>query len=86
MRVVVRNQAPEEATLHVLPTLWFRNEWAVQPDIDKPTMIAAVDGERILAKHAILGDYTLEVGNAPDGTAPEPAVLRERDQPATDLW
>ena len=31
MRVVVRNQAPEEATLHVLPTLWFRNEWAVRP-------------------------------------------------------
>ena len=44
MRVVVRNQAPEEATLHVLPTLWFRNEWAVEPDIDKPTMLAAVDG------------------------------------------
>src|SRR6185295_3317019 len=71
MRVVVRNQAPEEATLHVLPTVWFRNEWTVQPDIEKPTMIAAVDGERILAKHAILGDYTLEVLFSNDTTTTE---------------
>ena len=80
MRVVVRNRGPEEATLHVLPTLWFRNEWSFDPDIDKPTMLAAVDEQRILAKHAILGDYTLEVGDGPDGTVPDPAVLRERNE------
>src|SRR6185295_18033897 len=62
MRVSVRNQGPEEATIHVLPTLWFRNEWAWDPAVDKPTMLAAVDDQRILVKHPILGDYTLEVG------------------------
>ncbi|MEO8437731.1 MAG: glucosidase [Chloroflexota bacterium] len=73
MRIVVRNRAPEDATLHVLPTLWFRNEWAWNPAVDKPSLMAAVDGARILAKHHILGDYTLEVGPAPDG--PEPQLL-----------
>ena len=80
MRVVVRNRGPEEATLHVLPTLWFRNEWSFDPDIDKPTMLAAVDEQRILVKHAVLGDYTLEVGDGPDGTVPDPVVLRERNE------
>ena len=28
MRVTVTNRGPDEATLHVLPTLWFRNTWA----------------------------------------------------------
>src|SRR5438552_9795098 len=28
MRVTVVNRGPEEATLHVLPSLWFRNTWA----------------------------------------------------------
>jgi hypothetical protein len=35
---------------------------------------------RILAKHAILGDYTLEVGTARTARS-RPAVLRERDEP-----
>ncbi len=53
MRVVVRNQAPEEATLHVLPTLWFRNEWAVQPGHRQADACwPRSTGTRILAKHA----------------------------------
>src|SRR5205814_6413134 len=30
-RVTVRNAGPEEAALHVLPTLWFRNTWSWDP-------------------------------------------------------
>ena len=52
MRIVVRDRGPEEATLHVLPTLWFRNEWSWDPDIEKPTMLAAVDEQRSSPKHA----------------------------------
>jgi hypothetical protein len=70
MRVVVQNKGPEEATLHVLPTLWFRNEWAFDPGIEKPTMLAAVDEERILAKHHLLGDYSLDVAAGPDANLP----------------
>jgi hypothetical protein len=28
IRITVANRGPEAATLHVLPTLWFRNTWA----------------------------------------------------------
>ena len=70
MRVVVRNRAPEEATLHVLPTLWFRNDWAWKPDAIKPTLTAAPDGASIRATHAELGDYTLDVGPGPGGSLP----------------
>ena len=27
IQISVSNRGPEEATLHVLPTLWFRNTW-----------------------------------------------------------
>ena len=30
-RVTVRNAGPDAATIHVLPTLWFRNEWSWDP-------------------------------------------------------
>ena len=83
MRIVVRNQAPEEATLHVLPTLWFRNEWAVEPgrrQADDDRRGSTASGS--WPSTPILGDYTLEVGPAPGRHAARPAVLRERDEPS----
>ena len=44
MRIVVRNAGPRQATLHVLPTLWFRNEWSWDPDADKPADRRPPDG------------------------------------------
>jgi len=32
------NRGPEAATLHVLPSLWFRNTWSWWPDQPKPTL------------------------------------------------
>ncbi|MFL5671818.1 MAG: MGH1-like glycoside hydrolase domain-containing protein [Chloroflexota bacterium] len=71
MRVTVRNRGPETATLHVLPTLWFRNEWNWNPAGGKPGLAATAGGSRIEAHHADLGEYVLEVGPNPDGTRPE---------------
>ena len=36
IRVRVRNAGPDEATLHVLPTLWFRNTWSWGLDDRRP--------------------------------------------------
>ena len=36
VRVQVRNAGPEAATLHVLPTLWFRNRWSWDPAVARP--------------------------------------------------
>ncbi len=70
MRIVVRNRGPEEATLHVLPTLWFRNTWAWDLAEGKPSLTASRDGRTIRASHESLGDYVLEVGVGPDGVQP----------------
>src|SRR5690242_12130211 len=36
IRVRARNMGPDEATLHVLPTLWFRNTWSWGLDERRP--------------------------------------------------
>ena len=36
IRITATNRGPEPATLHLLPTLWFRNEWAWGPFGDRP--------------------------------------------------
>ena len=45
MRVTAHNRGPEAATLHLLPTLWFRNTWSWGDDIPKPSL-SAHDGSR----------------------------------------
>jgi hypothetical protein len=42
IEITVHNRGPEEAAVHVLPTLWFRNEWAWHAVPEKPTL-ARVD-------------------------------------------
>jgi Mannosylglycerate hydrolase MGH1-like glycoside hydrolase domain len=69
MRVVARNVGPDTATLHLLPTLWFRNTWAWDVDARRPEMHAAEGG--VEASHPDLGNYRLTVGAAPDGSRPE---------------
>src|SRR5258705_315014 len=38
IQISVCNRGPEPATLHVLPTLWFRNTWSWSPDTPKPSL------------------------------------------------
>jgi hypothetical protein len=67
MLVRVRNAGPDAATLHVLPTLWFRNTWTW-------TSTAAPrlqhDGGEVVADHPELGRYRLQAGSGPDGAPP----------------
>jgi len=41
IKVTAVNRGPEEATLDLLPTIWFRNTWSWGSDIRKPRMKAA---------------------------------------------
>jgi hypothetical protein len=49
IQITVHNRGPEAAELHVLPTLWFRNQWSWQGAADRPVLqrignsITAVD-------------------------------------------
>jgi len=62
MLVTAYNRGPDAATLHLLPTLWFRNTWSWGDDVAKPKLEAA-DGESGIAaahaSHAELGEWVL---------------------------
>jgi hypothetical protein len=65
-RVTVENHGPEEATLHVLPTLWFRNTWSWGlPGQEAVPRIVAEEGA-LVADHPVTGRLTLVTDGTPD--------------------
>ena len=69
IQISVSNRGSEPATLHVLPTLWFRNTWTWQVGAPKPSLkhISGHKGARaVAASHPDLGDrYLYFEGDAP---------------------
>ena len=62
IQISVGNRGPEPATLHVLPTLWFRNTWTWWPGTPKPSLkqVSGQQGEQaVAASHADLGERYL---------------------------
>ena len=62
IQVSVANRGPETATLHVLPTLWFRNTWSWTEGAPRPELrhLDGPDGASgVTASHAELGEYVL---------------------------
>jgi hypothetical protein len=62
IQISVSNRGPEPATLHVLPTLWFRNTWTWWPGTPKPSLkeISSRKGTRTVAtSHTDLGERYL---------------------------
>jgi len=68
IRITVANRGSETATVHVLPTLWFRNTWSWSIGETKPMIREATGGSRarsVLAMHPELGEYQLHCEGAP---------------------
>jgi hypothetical protein len=74
----VHNAGSETATLHALPTLWFRNTWSWGYENSKPTIVAK--DTTLIAEHATLGRMTL-TGEG----APRPLVC-DNESNAARLW
>jgi hypothetical protein len=52
------NRGPAAAELHVIPQLWFHNEWAWAPGHTKPSIsLAPETPNTFVARHATLGTY-----------------------------
>ena len=66
-KITIKNHASEEATLTVLPTLWFRNTWRFKGD-EAPRLF--LDGDAIAVDHRPLSGYRLEAASTADGTRP----------------
>src|SRR6185503_1261360 len=69
MRIELENHGPDEATLHVLPTLWFRNTWSWQDGSQKPHLEG--DGTGLAVADHRLAGYRLDAAPGPDGSQPE---------------
>jgi hypothetical protein len=74
VRITVANRGPETATLHLIPTLWFRNTWSWGREGEgywpKPAL-RRTGPTRIEAEHQSLGRYLLEAEPVAGGPAPE---------------
>ncbi len=69
IRYTVTNRGPEPATLHLLPTLWFRNTWAWGRHRTRPTIEdgrATWDVPSLVARHPRLGQIALLAEGATD--------------------
>ncbi len=65
MQVTAHNLGPQAAPLHVLPQLWFRNEWSWgEPDARPQLSIGDAGG--IEARHARLGTYYCYLEGTPE--------------------
>jgi hypothetical protein len=58
LRLTVTNRASEEAAIHVLPYVWFRNTWSWVAGRAKPSLERAGDG--VIAMHEELGVYAVQ--------------------------
>src|SRR4029077_13652183 len=71
---LVRNAAAEEAELHVLPTLWFRNRWSWEAGSERPTLqtgTTTAAAATVIAEDERLGRWRLAAGPDPKGKLPE---------------
>jgi mannosylglycerate hydrolase MGH1-like protein len=62
IRITVCNRGPEAASLHLLPTLWFRNDWSWGGDAPRPQLRRIGNGKeapRIAVSHPNLGERML---------------------------
>jgi hypothetical protein len=65
MRITVENAGPEEATLHVLPQLWYRNTWSWGYADHEPPRLSSQDG-RVVGRSSRSGRLVLVSDGDPD--------------------
>ena len=67
VRITAANRGPDAAELHLLPTLWFRNDWSAwiaesNRAATKPTLKqlkTSAGTSAVAATHPVLGEFTL---------------------------
>lgn len=65
VRIVATNRGNAAAPLHVVPQLWFRNEWSWSVDQPHGEIARADTRSTFVATHPILGIYRLEADSEP---------------------
>ena len=70
MTIQVTNAGPEDDSIHVLPTAWFRNTWAWDAGEPKPGLSASAEAS-VTIEHPITGTMELIGAAGPDGAEPD---------------
>ena len=79
VHVTVRNMGSERATLHLLPTLWFRNDWSWDPEVPKPCIDGPASAQ-LRAEHQRLGTLVLTGDGSPE------SLFCDNESNARRLW
>jgi len=84
IRATATNCGNEAATLHILPTLWFRNTWSWGLDDARPNLrvgSAGASKDRVIeASHDVLGEYRLDCEGA------DALLFAENESNLEKLW
>lgn len=87
IRVTITNRAPHEASLHFLPTLWFRNTWqwgdTEEGEKTKPKLFLK-DAHRVTVESESLGTHLWSVEDC-EGEKPE-FLFTENETNFADLY
>ena len=70
MTIQLTNKGPDAETIHVLPTVWFRNTWSWGDNGERPSLRASGSGS-VAIDHPIVGAMELIGAVGPDGAAPQ---------------
>ncbi len=81
--ITVENRGPDEATIDLLPTLWFRNTWRWEVGQDAPVL--REDGDAVVVDEHRLAGYRLEAAPGPDGQPPR-AVFCDNETNTSRLY
>jgi hypothetical protein len=90
MLIEATNHGPDPASLHLLPTLWFRNTWAwglpieEDPDGGQPPVIRR-EGDGLVADHRRLGRLSM-ISGVGDSRDPGRPVFCDNESNAERLW
>ena len=79
MRATVINRGPDPATLHLLPTVWFRNTWSWGYGTPRPEL-SRFDTHTIGIREQSLGEFKLWLEDAP------PLLFTENESNTMRLW
>src|SRR5215471_952271 len=58
MRITVHNRGPEQASIHILPQIWFRDIWSWSEGVERPVLKDQGAGV-VRAEHKDLGVYAI---------------------------
>jgi hypothetical protein len=95
IRLTIANRGPEEATLHVLPTLWFRNSWSWGCRHEGCTLKPRLECDPmrptdLIATHETLGRFRMVVEKPKDAgqekTGNAPWLFTENETNSEELF